>query len=204
MKKTLLSFLMLSIAFTGFSETWTIANEGFTFSPNNLEIELGDSIIFSLGSIHNAVEVSQQTWEANGSTPLEGGFAVPLGGGLIAPNKLPEGTHYYVCQPHASNGMKGIIVVQVTTGIPSNPLTASISVYPNPSQGKFQVDLTNAQFTNDYALEIYDARGQKIYSTLQNSQQTSINLDLSDQPAGIYLLKLFEGNMLINRKILIQ
>jgi plastocyanin len=300
MKKTLLSFLMLSIAFTGFSETLTIVNEGFTFSPDNIEIQLGDSVIFDLGDIHDAVEVSQSTWEANGNTPLEGGFAVPFGGGLVTPNMLPEGTHYYVCEPHASGGMKGIIVVQGSSetmtivnegftfspdsisipigyniyfdltdihdavevsqstweangntpleggftvpfggglvpanmlpqgthyyvcephasggmkgiivvqdpsGIPSNTLTANVSVYPNPSNGKFQVDLTDAQFSHDYTVEIYNARGQKVFSTSQNSQQTNINMDLSAYPAGIYFVKLFEGDLLYNRKILIQ
>lgn len=300
MKKTLLSIIMLSIAFTGFSETWTIVNEGFTFSPENINIQLGDSIVFDLGGIHNAVEVSQETWEANGNTPLEGGFAVPFGGGLVTPDMLatgthyyvcephaeggmkgmivvqvpaetmtivnegfafspdsiniplgynilfdlgvihnavevsqetwetngntpldggfavpfggglvtsdmlPEGTHYYVCTPHAEGGMKGMIVVQGPSGVPANPLTESISVYPNPSQGKFQVDLSDTQFTNDYTVEIYNTRGQKIFTSSQNIQQTSLNLDLSAHPAGIYFIKLFEGDLLYNRKVLIQ
>jgi plastocyanin len=204
MKKTLLSIFLLSIAFTGFSTTWTIINEGFEFSPDNIEIELGDDIIFNIGSMHNAIEVSQATWEANGNTPLPGGFAVDFGGGAVSAEQLTAGTHYYVCAPHASGGMKGIITVQNTTGIPVNPLKETISIYPNPSQGKFQVDLTDVQFTNEYTLEIYNARGQRIFVSSQNSQQTSINLDLSDEPAGIYFIKLFEGDILFNRKILIQ
>lgn len=204
MKRTLLSFFLLSIAFTGFSATWTIVNEGLTFSPANVEIELGDDVVFELGAIHNAIEVSQQTWEANGNTPLPGGFAVGFGGGTVSAEQLTAGSHYYVCGPHASLGMKGIIVVQNTTGIPVNPLKASVSIYPNPSQGKFQLDLVDAQFTDNYTLEIYDARGQKIFASSQGHQQTSINVDLSTYPSGTYFIKLFEGNIIINRKILIQ
>lgn len=204
MKKTLLSIFLFSIAFTGFSETWTIVNDGLTFSPDNIEIELGDDAIFNLGSIHNAVEVSQETWEADGNTPLSGGFALDFGGGAVTAEQLTAGTHYYVCSPHASLGMKGMIVVMNTTGVPANPLKVNISVYPNPSQGKFQVDVTEAQFTNSFTLEIYDARGQKIIASTQGSRQTSINVDLSAYPTGIYFIKIFEGNLLINRKILIQ
>ncbi|HEY9113902.1 MAG TPA: T9SS type A sorting domain-containing protein [Bacteroidales bacterium] len=300
MKKILLSFLLLSIALTGFSETWTIVNEGFTFSPNNLEIKLGDSVVFDLGVIHNAVEVSQETWEANGNTPLEGGFSVPFGGGLVDPSMLtagthyyvctphaeggmkgmivvqlpaetmtivnegfafspdsiniplgynilfdlgiihnavevsqetweangntpldggfavpfggglvtsdmlPEGTHYYVCTPHAEGGMKGMIVVQGPSGILANTLAESISVYPNPSTGNFQVDLSDTQFVNNFTVEIYNSRGQKVFASTQNKQQTSLSLDLSAYPSGIYFVKLFEGNLLYNSKILIQ
>lgn len=204
MKKTLLSFLMLLIAFTGFSETFTIVNSGFEFSPDNLEILLGDDVIFDLTSIHNAVEVSQATWEANGNTPLPGGFALDFGGGTVSAEQLTTGTHYYVCTPHASGGMKGMITVQNPTGIPVNPLKSTIAIYPNPSKGKFQLDIIDSQFENQYSLEIYDVRGQKVFSSFQNSQQTNINLDLSAYPAGIYFVKLFEGDLLYNRKILIQ
>lgn len=51
------------------------------------------------------------TWSVNGNTPLSGGFTRPFGGGLLTPSTgLTVGTHYYVCSPHASSGMKGIIV----------------------------------------------------------------------------------------------
>jgi|GEM_PF-574982 len=186
------------------AETMTIVNEGFAFSPDSINIPLGYNILFDLGDIHNAVEVSQETWEANGNTPLDGGFAVPFGGGLVTADILPEGTHYYVCTPHAEGGMKGRIVVQGPSGIPANTSTAHISVYPNPSLGKFQVDLRDTQFTNEYTIEIYDARGQKIYSSVQNRQQTSFSFDLSSYPGGIYFVKLFQGNLLYEGKILIQ
>ena len=204
MKKSLLSLLLLSIAITGFSKTWTIINVEFTFSPSEISILLDDSVFFDLESMHNAVEVSQLTWEANGNTPLPGGFSVPFGGGLVLPEKLTTGTHYYVCTPHAFGGMKGIIIVQSAVGIPVNPLTAKISIYPNPSNGKFQLDIIDSQFANEYSLEIYDAKGGKIFATSQTSQQTNFNLDLSGFPKGIYFIRLFDGNLQYKRKIIIQ
>jgi len=204
MKKTLLFLLLITFSIAGFSETWIITNEGLTFSPDSIAIEVGDDVTFDIGSIHDAVEVSQETWEANGNTPLDGGFSVGFGGGTVSADQLPAGTHYYVCEPHASLGMKGMIVVINTTGIPVNPLKTDISVYPNPSQGKFQVDIVDSQFTNEFSLEIYDIKGQKIYATTQKSQQTSVNLDLSEYPAGIYFIRLSEGNLQYKRKILIK
>ncbi|MBR9975652.1 MAG: hypothetical protein KFF77_08725 [Bacteroidetes bacterium] len=93
--------------------THTISNSGTSFTPATLSINLGDTVVFSLGTTHNAVEVSQATWNSNGNTPLAGGFSLPFGGGTVVPTAT--GTYYYVCSPHASLGMKGTITVTSTT-----------------------------------------------------------------------------------------
>ena len=69
MKQSLLFFFFLSLYFTGNSTTWTITNSGFSFSPAALVIQEGDTVVFDLDNVHNSVEVSQQTWMANGNTP---------------------------------------------------------------------------------------------------------------------------------------
>ncbi len=65
---------------------------------------------WTLASNHNAVEVSQATYNANGTTALSGGFSVPFSG--EKKGGLSTGTHYYVCTNHASFGMKGQVIVQ--------------------------------------------------------------------------------------------
>lgn len=87
----------------------TITTPGFNFSPSTLTIALGDTIDFSIASAHNVLEVSQATWNANGNTPLPGGFSLPFGGGTLILQS--SGTYYYVCEPHAGGGMKGTITV---------------------------------------------------------------------------------------------
>lgn len=204
MKKTLLALFMISIAATGFGTTWTITNDGFEFAPDDISIQVGDSVLFTLGNIHNAVEVSQATWEANGNTPLPGGFSVPFGGGLVLPDNLPAGTHYYVCTPHASGGMKGIIHVENSSGVPANPLTAKINIYPNPSSGKFQLDIVDSQFAGDYRLAVYDLKGSEVYAATQPGEQTTLNLDFSSFPKGLYVIKLSKGYLVYKRKIVVQ
>ncbi len=90
----------------------TITSSGLTFSPSSVTIASGDSVNFSISGSHNVLEVSFATWTTGGTTPLVGGFSRPFGGGLLTPaTGLTVGTHYYVCTPHASSGMKGIIIV---------------------------------------------------------------------------------------------
>jgi len=122
-----LAFALYSIVAS--STTTTIINSGFTFSPASVTINIGDSVNFALTSIHTVVEVSQATWNANGTTPLSNGFSKGSGGGMVLPAELTLGTHYYVCGNHASLGMKGVIIVQD----PATQYTVSVSA--NPSSG---------------------------------------------------------------------
>ena len=106
--------LIISLSFltftTGFSQT--ITNSGLTFNPDTLQVTIGDNISFNISASHNAVEVSETTFNNNGSTS-NNGFNIPYGGGSWTADSIK--TYYYVCQPHASMGMKGVII--------SNPLT---------------------------------------------------------------------------------
>ncbi|MCZ7556272.1 MAG: T9SS type A sorting domain-containing protein [Bacteroidia bacterium] len=104
--------LLVCLPHTGTAATHTIVDAGLSFSPATLNINVGDTVVFSLATMHNAVEVSQTTWNNNGNTS-NGGFNLPFGGGTVI---FPvAGTYYYVCAPHAGAGMKGIINVVLTT-----------------------------------------------------------------------------------------
>ncbi|MDC0204673.1 redoxin domain-containing protein, partial [Flavobacteriales bacterium] len=89
--------------------SYTITTIGMSFSPDTIICDVGDTINFILGGYHNAVEVSDSTWIAGGSSPLFGGFSFGYGAtGMFIPDDCH--TFYYVCQPHASSGMKGVII----------------------------------------------------------------------------------------------
>jgi len=197
----LLALCLISI--TGFCTKWTVTNSGFTFSPDTLTIALGDSVFFNIASAHNVVEVSQSTWNANGNTPLPG-FSLPFGGGLLLPAQLTLGTHYYVCSPHASSGMKGTIIVydSTTTGIPDIPLQTSFSVFPNPSNGTVWLTVGKLQSPGNCNLRIYDIKGKMVYETKVN--ETISSIDLSELTNGVYLIRLFNGKAILTRKIVIQ
>ena len=83
---------------------------GSAFKPAELTIAVGDSVLFTVFGIHNAVQVSEATWEKGGKEPLENGFFVVAGEPQEVTFKEP-GTYYYLCQPHSSF-MKGKITVK--------------------------------------------------------------------------------------------
>jgi plastocyanin len=138
MKKIkLFLFFLISGSHLTHSTTWNIGISGFAFNPASITITIGDEVNFMINnSTHNAVEVSQATYNANGTSALAGGFSFPVGsGGLVPQAKLTLGTHYYVCTPHvASFSMKGTITV-LSSGctLPAKPppITGNTSVCSN-------------------------------------------------------------------------
>jgi len=202
MKTKFIFFITLFfISFTAFSTTWTITNSGDAFTPTSITINVGDTVVFSITTMHNVVEVSQATWNADGSTALTGGFQLPYGGGTLS-SQLTVGTHYYVCQPHASLGMKGIIIVQSTLGINENTLKTSASIYPNPSKGRFQLSINNIDLTKNSFVEIYNIVGAQVFqSAIINPR---LDIDLSNQSKGIYFIKIVNGQTILTRKTVIQ
>ena len=56
-----------------------ITTSGLNFVPEVLNCNVGDTIFFELGGSHNAVEVSQENYNSNNSTPIENGFELGFG-----------------------------------------------------------------------------------------------------------------------------
>lgn len=184
--KSLLTLTLFFICLTGYGTTWTVINSGFTFSPATLTITQGDTVVFTLAGNHNAVEVSQSTWSSNGNTSLPGGFSTSFGGGTVLPAQLTVGTHYFVCQPHASMGMKGQIIVQSSTGIDENPTLAGISIFPNPTADKISVVSDKSKIGSTYTLS--DQTGKQVLSGQINEE--NLTIDLRELAAGAYFFRI--------------
>jgi hypothetical protein len=74
-----------------------------------------------------------------------------------------------------------------------------IKIYPNPTNGLLHVELPKAIAEMELRVEIYNTIGKKVY-TQRLADGTSF-IDLTDVPAGVYYVKLFNGKMEVKRKI---
>ncbi|MFT6211693.1 MAG: plastocyanin [Bacteroidia bacterium] len=185
--KTLLSALFLIASTSVFATTWTVTNSGNTFTPATITIDLGDDVIFNITNAHDAREVSEVTWDANGNTALPGGFQTPFGGGTVAASQLGVGTHYYVCTPHAFIGMLGRIIVQdLATGIASVGQSLNVTVYPNPATDFIKVDLSDN--SNGVTYQVFNALGVLVMTGKLNDEVSTI--DVRNLPSGTYLMQL--------------
>ncbi len=99
----------------------------------------------------------------------------------------------------ALNGLSQITNLKLgATSIEENPLE-SISIYPNPSNGIFNIDIYNAD--NNVNMIVINAQGQIVYS---EKVGTSTQIDLSNQPDGIYFVKFINNNNITIKKIIVR
>jgi hypothetical protein len=80
------------------------------------------------------------------------------------------------------------IVPYITTGVDEISNYARIKIYPNPVAGTLVI----RGLTNDSQVEIYTILGEKVHSV--NCRNTTCEIDVSAQPAGIYFLKIVDQN----------
>lgn len=178
--------LAVGLSFTeSNSATWIVTNSGNSFSPNLITINFGDTVVFQIAGNHNVVEVTEATWNANNNTS-NGGFTLPFGGGTYIPNQVK--TYYFVCQPHASMGMKGRIIVNGSTGL-FNPqsVASELKVYPNPMIDHFTIETTQTA----ERLEMVDATGRVVYAI--NHPELNSEIEVSGLKSGAYTLILSTG-----------
>jgi hypothetical protein len=82
-------------------------------------------------------------------------------------------------------------------------LDAEISLMPNPNNGHFTVEIKGEQMSEANSVEVYDVMGKKILST-QMVDQTKVDLDISDQATGVYILKIKIGEEVFTERIIKQ
>jgi hypothetical protein len=77
-------------------------------------------------------------------------------------------------------------------------------VYPNPSNGQFSLLVPESMLQGDAQVEIIGLAGQKVLlSTIQGAQERP-SFDLSQQPAGIYVVRITNGDKVYTSKIVIE
>jgi len=164
--------------------SYTIKTIGMSFSPDTIICDVGDTINFILGGYHNAVEVSDSTWLANGNTS-NGGFSFGYGAtGMFIPDQCH--TYYYVCQPHASSGMKGVIIAYHT---PVFGCTDSLALNYDTLATVDDTSCTDACTDNEVYMHLYLG-----YSNLTNFPVTThwnnytynVHYEISDSTGFVY------------------
>ena len=93
------------------------------------------------------------------------------------------------------------ICIPLTTSVKSIEEKQSISVFPNPSSGIFQITLDNIQSENGL-VKIYNVLGETIFSVSIVNPSTTI--DLCDQPKGIYFIEIQTEQRSFTQKIIID
>lgn len=77
----------------------------------------------------------------------------------------------------------------------------SISIYPNPSNGIFQIKNSSSPIQG---ARVFNVFGERVFSTSNFKSQTSNFIDLSNQPEGVYFLHFKTKDGWVMKKVIIN
>jgi hypothetical protein len=87
-----------------------------------------------------------------------------------------------------------------STGIGDEEINSLFKVYPNPSNGIIQVELTD-QAQDEFRIRLMDLNGKLVYETECYDKQCELDLAL---PGGMYLLNIESSERSITQKIILE
>lgn len=64
----------------------------------------------------------------------------------------------------------------------------SIKIYPNPTDGNLKISIQGLKETDVCSMDVYTVQGSQVLS--ENISTNIADVNISNQPAGIYLLKI--------------
>lgn len=84
--------------------------------------------------------------------------------------------------------------------------STSVTLYPNPNNGQFNLSFVNLAIGNAAIVEIYNSIGQQVYSQKVDSRNSTMSINLLDQTGGIYLYRVLsvDNKELGSGKFIIQ
>ncbi len=97
---------------------------------------------------------------------------------------------------YATNGLSLITDLKAgATGVGGNSGNA-LRIYPNPSNGLFNITGADAS----YNVTVMNSQGQVVYNRKLNAGR----IDLTDQPSGVYFIRLVGNDQTISQKVVIR
>ena len=99
---------------------------------------------------------------------------------------------YYVTLTDSCEMLTDSVCITITVGMEDPSPTQSLNIHPNPTTGVFTVQGATGK------IEVYDLFGRKV---VESDQQT---IDLSQQPKGIYMVRIATGQGITIKKVVVQ
>jgi plastocyanin len=201
MKKHYLLFILSLLFGTGlFATDHTIVTAGFTYSPSTLAAAIGDNVTIVASGNHPTTQVSQETWDGNGTTPLPDGFGTNTSSFTFTIEEA--GTIYYVCDNHVGAGMKGQINVS-TVGVDEYVDEVNVDFGAMPITDGTLTYAIEAPENAVKSISVVGLNGQQVLEAEVTSSEG--RLELNARP-GVYivLLKDADGNLVFRESISVK
>jgi plastocyanin len=209
MKKTLQFLVVLFFSGAVYAGTVNINTVGNSYSPSDVTVNVGDVVNIFAVSQHPTTQVSQATWNTNQTTPIGGAMFVSetstINFNITA--GMAGTTIYYVCENHVgSNGMKGKITVNVTTGLEENfTRDFNFTIYPNPVKNNSVLNIS-LKNPDRVSVKIFGMDGRMVSNYLDqkmNAGAYTLPFNAAKLGSGIYIMQLHTAKGVLRKQIVV-
>jgi hypothetical protein len=127
---------------------------------------------------------------------------------LLGPTVMRVSTKYFSVPTSCENGADAEVedyTVNVLAALSINEFDASnFLIFPNPNKGEFTIKL-NSSSNSNIRVEVYDIRGRTVFSNIyNNSSDFNQTINLNSVQAGMYLVKISDGERQSTKKIIVE
>ena len=157
----------------------------------------------------DTVCMQSPTFALTGGLPGGGGYAGPgVSSGMLNPSTAgvgPKTITYTVTANSCSNAASQIIVVEQCAGLEENSFSQAVTLYPNPSSGRFSIAIGNAHF-NELMISIVDLQGKEVYYELDKNSTVDYikQINVKSLAKGIYYIKLITDADIAIQKLIME
>lgn len=175
---------------------WIDWNQNCSFDDPGEEYDLGEADNVPDGATANSgMMITVPSTAATGSTTMRVSTKYTSRNTIVFPTSCENGADAEV-EDYRLN-------VQNTLSTVENELE-DFAIWPNPTRGKFTVNFTSTS-SNDVTIEIFDVRGRAIFSKkYSNSANFKQELNVSSAQAGLYMVRVNDGEKVSIKKLIVQ
>ncbi len=156
----------------------------------------------TLGSVANPLAVISTYAVANPTATGYTYVSVPLT--IPATGLYHLGFHIGASGSAPTFKIDDIELTSVKVGVNNQKLEANVNVYPNPANNDVTVAIRHTETAN-YTVTITDILGRTVKTiNANNVTATDLNIDLSTEANGVYLVKVQSGNAVKSSKLIIN
>ncbi|MBL4657331.1 MAG: T9SS type A sorting domain-containing protein [Flavobacteriales bacterium] len=183
-----------------------VTASGTTFTPSNINIDIGDTVRWTNASGFHNVNATTDTFPSNPE-----GFGNAIAGDPWTFTQMFSlaGTYNYQCDAHILANMVGTVTVADPAGISDNSSAnpdAIVNMYPVPASNFVVMELNeNLLSTNStLSVTVFDLAGKEVYRE-DNITGSSIRFETSGWSKSVYTFKLqSDAEVIQTEKILVK
>lgn len=179
------------------TKVWIDWNQNCSFDDAGEEYDLGEADDVPNGPTANSgMMIMVPSTALSGSTTMRVSTKFTSRNTIVFPTSCENGADAEVEDYRVD--------VQNTLSVTDNTIE-DFAIWPNPSNGKFTVNFTTTS-SEKVTITVFDIRGRSIFEKKYDSTTTNFNqeLNMSSASAGMYMVRVNDGERVSVKKIIIQ